>query len=163
MTKRLIALFLILATALASAPVGTAQTSASDRGWAALRSLPTGTKLSVYLTSGETIKGALTRVSETALTVSRKGMSEEFERGRIRKVYRVGGASVGKATLIGLGIGAGAGAAIGAGVSAGDRHESGEAALPVVMFGAGGALVGAITGLVSGLAGRRRELVYESQ
>lgn len=95
--------------------------------------------------------------------LSRKNNPIELELGRIGKVYRAGGRSVGKTALLGLGLGAGAVAAVGAGVAAGGTHESGEAGLPVLVFGAGGAIVGALTGLVTGLSNRKRVLVYESE
>jgi len=162
MKNRFIALTLALVVACAHAPAAAAQDSHAGRDWSALHALPLGTKLSVKLKSGEAFGGELSGVSDTGLTLTRKGKAVELGRERIRKVYRVGGRSVGKATLIGLGVGAGAGAAIGAGYGAGDEHESGEAALPVLVFGAGGAIIGTATGLVAGLLGRKRTLVYES-
>ncbi|HWS88122.1 MAG TPA: hypothetical protein VN282_14225 [Pyrinomonadaceae bacterium] len=163
MTQRLIALFIALATALSYAPAAAAQVSGGGRDWSALRALAPGTKLAVNMQTGEGVEGELVNVSETALTLSRKDAPVELERGRIRKVYRVGGRSAGKAALVGLGLGAGAGAAVGAGVAGGGTHESGEAGLPVLLFGAGGAVVGAVTGLVARLSGRKREIVYEAE
>lgn len=163
MTHRFITLFLALATALAYAPAAAAQVPNASQGWAAVRALTPGTKLKVQTKGGAAVEGVLAEVSETALRLSREGGPVELERASIRKVYRVGGRSVGKATLVGLGVGAGAGAAVGAGVAAGGTHESGEAGLPVLVFGAGGAIVGALTGLVTGLSGRERVLVYESE
>lgn len=163
MTKRLIALILMLVSAFTYTPLVAAQASTGKQGWSAVRTLPAGTKLQVKMKSGETIEGELSSASDTALTISRKSRQSELERAQIQKIYRVGGRSVGKATLIGLGVGAGVGAAVGAGVSAGSTHESGEAAQPVLALGAGGAIVGAVAGLVTGLLGRKRVLIYESQ
>lgn len=163
MKNRFIALILILVTTFAHAPVAAAQDVDAGRDWSALRTLSVGTKLSVKMKSGETVEGRLSGVSDTGLTLSRKNKTVELERGQIRRAYRVGGGSVGKATLIGLGAGAGAGAAIGAGIAAGGTHESGEAALPVLVFGAGGAIIGTAAGLVTGLLGRKRVLIYESE
>ena len=112
--------------------------------------------------SGETVEGKLSFVSDTGLTLLRKGTGVELRRDGVRRVHRVGGTSVKKATLMGLAIGAGTGAAIGTGVAVSEEHESGEAAMPVFVIGAGGAIIGTLTGLAMGLVGRKRVLIYES-
>lgn len=162
MGSKFVALALCLATALANVPAAAAQEARGAAGWSALQALPTGAKLRVRMKSGETVEGKLTFASDTALTLSRKGANVELRREGVRRVHRVGGTSVKKATLMGLAVGTGAGAAIGTGVAVGDEHESGEAHLPVFVFGAGGAIIGTLTGLATGLLGRKRVLVYES-
>ena len=87
----------------------------------------------------------------------------DLERDRISKVHRVGGADVGKSTLIGLGVGAGAEAAIGGVVAATNGPaESGEGHLPIVHIGAAGAIIGTAAGALTGLFRRKKVLIYES-
>ncbi|HLL74934.1 MAG TPA: hypothetical protein VK421_06685 [Pyrinomonadaceae bacterium] len=162
MRNRCVALVLCLAAAFAHVPVAAAQDARGANGWAALQALPTGAKLKVRMKSGETVEGRLSMVSDAGLTLLRKGAAVELRRDGVRKVYRVGGPSVKKSTLVGLGIGTGVGAAVGTGFAVSGEHESGEAHMPVFVFGAGGAIIGTLTGLTAGLLGRRRVLIYES-
>ena len=162
MRNRCVALVLCLATALAHAPAAAAQDTRGAGGWSALQALPTGAKLKVRMKSGETVEGRLSSVNDAGLTLLRKGEAVELRRDGVRKVYRVGGPSVKKATLIGLGVGTGVGAAVGTGFAVSGEHESGEAHLPIFVLGAGGAIIGPLTGLTAGLLGRRRVLIYES-
>lgn len=159
MKIKLVALILTLVTAFAHAPVITAQNTNVERGWSTLQAVPAGTKLSIKTKSGETVKGELRSVTDKGLTLSHKNKTIELERGNIQKAYRESGRSVGKATLIGLGAGAGIGAAIGAG----RPHESGEGALPALILGTGGAIIGTVTGLVTGLLRNKQVLVYEAK
>jgi small nuclear ribonucleoprotein (snRNP)-like protein len=164
MTVKLATLILILVTALGHSPVAAAQDVTVDRDWAAVIALPPGTRLSVKMKTGETVKGKISSVSGSVLTLLEGNSLIDLERARIKKVYRVGGRQVGKSTLIGLGIGTGTGVAIGSVVAATDGpSESGEGHLPIVVFGAGGAIIGTATGLVTGLFSRKKVLIYESK
>ena len=163
MKIKLVALILTLVTAFAHAPVVTAQNTNVERGWSTLQAVPAGTKLSIKTKSGETVKGELRSVTDKGLTLSHKNKTIELERDNIQKAYRESGRSVGKATLIGLGAGAGIGAAIGGAIGAGRPHESGEGALPALMLGTGGAIIGTVTGLVTGLLRNKQVLVYEAK
>ena len=164
MTVRPLALLLTLAIVFTQTLPVMAQEPAAGRGWPAVQALAPGTKLSVKMKTGETVEGTLGSVSDTGLTLSRRNRAIILRRDDIQQAYRLGGRQVGKATLIGLGVGAGVGAAVG-GVAAatGGPLESGEAAMPVFVFGAGGAIIGTAAGLVTGLFRRKKVLVYESK
>ena len=164
MTSRLAIWVLTLVTALGHSPVASAQDSATDRAWAAVIAQPSGTRLSVKMKTGETVQGKLSSVSGSGLTLLKGNSLIDLERAGIKKVYRVGGRQVGKSALIGLGVGTGAGVAIGSVVAATDGPtESGEEHLPIVVFGAGGAIIGTTTGLITGLFRRKKVLIYESK
>jgi hypothetical protein len=164
MAIKLATLVLTLATALGHTPVAAAQDSTADRDWAAVIAQPPGTELSVKMQTGETVKGKISSASASVLTLLKGNSLIDLERARIKKVYRVGGRQVGKSTLVGLGVGAGAGVAIGSVVAATDGPaESGEAHFPIFVFGAGGAIIGTATGLVTGLFRRKKVLIYESR
>jgi hypothetical protein len=162
MRSKFVALTLCVATAFANAPAAAAQDGRRPNEWSALQALPTGARLSVRMKSGEKVEGRLSLVSDAALTLLRKGAAVELRRDAVRRVYRVGGPSVKKSTLVGLGVGAGTGAAVGTGVAVSEEHESGEAHMPVFVFGAGGAIIGTLAGLAVGLLGRKRVLIYEA-
>ena len=164
MTVRLAILVLTLVTALGHSPVASAQDSTTDRAWAAVIAQPPGTRLSVKMKTGETVQGEISSASGSRLILLKGNSLIDLERAGIKKVYRVGGRQVGKSTLIGLGTGAGAGVAIGSVVAATDGPtESGEGHLPIVVFGAGGAIIGTATGLVTGLFRRKKVLIYEAK
>ena len=163
MKIKLIALILTFVSVLAHAPFVAAQNADGKRDWSALQELPAGTAMNIKTKSGETVKGELRSVSDTGLTLTSQNKTIDLERANIRKAYRTGGGSVGKATLIGLGAGAGTGAAIGRIIGATRPHESGEAALPALALGAAGAMIGTVTGLVTGLLRNQQVLVYESK
>jgi small nuclear ribonucleoprotein (snRNP)-like protein len=122
-----------------------------------------GSKLEVKHKNGRTIKGTLSGVSDTALTLSLKNTSLELQRDDVFNVYQNFRKSATTATLIGLGVGAGAGAAVGA---AGESNDSGfekidhavTAGLTVV-----GAGVGALAGYLIGRGSAKRVLVYQSR
>jgi hypothetical protein len=163
MTTKSLSLLLALAIVCTLTPPVIAQESAAGRGWPAVQALASGTKLRVRMKSGETVEGRLDTVFDAGLTLSRRGGTITLSRDAIQKAYRVGGRQVGKSTLMGLGIGAGIGAAAGGAEAVwGGPHESGEAAMPVFVFAAGGAIIGTTAGLVVGLFRRKKVLVYES-
>ena len=164
MTIRLATLVLTLVTALGHTPVAAAQDTTADRDWAAVIAQPPGTSLSVKMKTGETVKGKISSVSGSVLTLLKANSLIDLEGASIKKIYRVGGRQVGKSTLIGLGAGTGVGVAIGSVVAATDGPtESGEGHLPIVVFGTGGAIIGTVTGLVTGLFRRKQVLIYESK
>ena len=163
MTIKLAMCVLTLVTVLGHLPVASAQDSATDSDWAAVIAQQAGTRLSVKMKTGETVQGKISSVSSSALTLLKGNSLVDLDRAGIKKVYRVGGSQVGKSTLVGLGVGTGAGVVIGSVVAATDGPtESGEGHLPIVVFGAGGAIIGTATGLVTGLFRRKKVLIYES-
>ena len=155
----------ILLTSLLLSPVAVAA-QAGTNDWSRLNSVGSGSKLSVKLKTGKKIDGTLTSVSDTALTMLVKNTSTEIKRDDIRSVHEVGGTSVTKSTLIGLGAGAGAGALLGAVGEAGDDDDSfgdlngGAVAAGLAVLGAA---AGAITGFIIGKTSKKRTLVYEAK
>ena len=162
MKTKLSLVVLALLTAFSHSPITTAQTT-TNRDWAAVVAQPQGTKLLIKLKTGKTIEGRVTGVSDTALQLTKGNSRIDLDRGDIKKVWRVGGRQTGKSTLMGLGIGAGAGAAIGAVVAASDGPaESGEGHLPIAHLGAAGAIIGTVSGVITGLFVRKKVLIYEA-
>lgn len=154
--------FLLIFVSVQPAALAQALPEASFGSWENVRALPEGDELSVDLKDGSTVKGKLVSTSDTKLRLTRKKKETEIDRADVRRVHRVSGKSKGKSTLIGFGVGAGAGTAIGGVISARGEHESGEAHVPVVLFGVAGAGLGALTGFLLGL-GKKRVLVYEAR
>jgi hypothetical protein len=132
--------------------------------WEGLKSIPPGDEVSVRLRNGQTLKGRLISVSDTALTLTRGDLTTDVTRGDALRVHRVISKSAKRATLIGLGIGAGVGG-LGSGVaaaSASGSGEPGEYGLAVLIYGAIGAGVGALIGYITG-SRKHRELIYETR
>ena len=163
-TTRQFATIVILMTSLLLSPV-TLMAQATNNDWSRLSSVGTGSKLSVKLRNGKKIDGKLSGVSDTALTLMVKNTSTEVKREDISSVHAVNGASVKKATLIGLAVGAGIGGAVGiAGDASSDAGgfealENGVAGGIAVV----GALAGTITGFVIGKTRKKRVLIYEAR
>ena len=162
---RQLATIVILVTSFLLSPVTLmAQVGTSD--WSRLNSVANGSKLSVKLKNGKKVDGTFSSVSDTALTVMVKNTSTEIKRDDVRSVHQVGGTSVTKSTLIGLGAGAGAGALLGAVGEAADDDHSFEvidgtavtAGLTVL-----GATAGAITGFIIGKTRKKKVLLYEAK
>ena len=139
-----------------------AQTAPTD--WSRLNSLTGGTKLSVKLKDGKKVDGTFAAVSDTTLSLTVKNARKEVRREDGASIHEVGGNSVKKATLIGLGVGAGAGAALG--IAGNASNDGGFGELPdsvgvgVAVLAAG---VGALTGFFIGKATKKRVLLYISK
>jgi hypothetical protein len=162
---RQFATIVILVTSFLLSPVTlVAQVGTND--WSRLNSVAQGSKLSVKLKNGKKVDGTFSSVSDTALTMTVKNASTEVKREDVRSVHQVGGTSVGKSTLIGLGAGAGAGALLGA-VGAAADNDNGFPVLDGTVVTAGltvlGAAAGAITGFVIGKTRKKRVLLYEAK
>lgn len=159
------ATIVILLTSLLLSPVAVmAQAGTND--WARLNSVASGSKLSVKLKTGKKIEGTFTSVSDTALTMLVKNTSTETKRDDVRSVHQVGGTSVTKSTLIGLGAGAGAGALLGAVGEAADNDDSFvdlNAGAVVAGLAVLGAAAGALTGFIIGKTRKKRVLIYEAK
>src|SRR6266498_2398335 len=106
--------------------------------WEVLKAIPPGDEVRVRLRNGQTLKGRLISVSDTALTLARGDITTDVTRGDALRVHRVISKSAKRATLIGLGIGAG---------------------LVAVVAGAGG---GALIGYIMG-SRKQNALVYETR
>jgi small nuclear ribonucleoprotein (snRNP)-like protein len=161
-TRQLATIVILLTSFLLSPVALVAQVGTND--WSRLNSVANGSKLSVKLKNGKTVDGTFSGVSDTALTMTVKNASTEVKRDDISSVHQVGGTSVGKATLIGLGAGAGAGALLGAVGAAADNEDSfvdldGAVTAGLTVLGAA---AGAITGFVIGKTRKKKVLLYEA-
>jgi small nuclear ribonucleoprotein (snRNP)-like protein len=161
--KRLAISIILLSSFLLSSLTLAAQDNISD--WAHLNSVTAGSKLSVELKNGMTVKGKLRSVSDASLTLTVKNAPMELRREDILTVHQIVKKSASKATLIGLGVGAGAGAAIGI---AGDAssNDNGFEKIDNVAAGAVtvlGAAAGALTGFLIGRGSSKRVLIYQAR
>src|SRR5262249_55410582 len=135
------------------------------RDWAAVMTVQPGEKLAIRLKNGRTVEGKLNSVSESGLALTSGGKTAEINREDTQRVYRIGGNSSNRSTLIGDAIGAAAGGGVGA--TAGNcKNAIGvcvnrSKTIPVgVAVGAG---VGTLVGLAIGKARHKRTLVYEAK
>ena len=163
-TRQFATIVILLTSFLLSPVTLVAQVATND--WSRFNSVANGSKLSVKLKSGKKVDGTFSGVSDTALKLMVKNTSTEIKRDDIRSVHQVGGTSVTKSTLIGLGAGAGAGALLGAVGAAtdddnsfGDINDAVGAGITTVL----GAMAGAITGFIIGTARKKRVLLYEAK
>ena len=155
----------ILLTSFLLSPV-TLVAQGVTNDWSRVTSIPAGNKLSVKLKNGKKMDGTLSSVSDTALTLMVKNTSTEIKRDDIHSVHQVGGTSVTKSTLIGLGAGAGAGALLGAvGEASDDDNSFGDLNGGAVAAGLAvlGAAAGAITGFVIGKTRKKKVHIYEAK
>ena len=129
--------------------------------WEGIKAVPPGDEVVVRLRNGQTLKGRLINISDTALTIEQAQRETDVTRGDTLRVHRVVSKSAKRATLIGIGIGAGVGiaAAVAAAKSGPGEAEAGIAALFIGTIGAGaGALIGYIVG-----SRKQRALIYETR
>jgi hypothetical protein len=163
-TRQFATIVILLTSFLLSPVTLAAQVAIND--WSRLNSVANGSKLSVKLKNGKKMDGTFNSVSDTALTLMVKNTSTEIKRDDIRTVHQVGGTSVTKSTLIGLGAGAGAGALLGAvGEASDDDNSFGDLNGTAVAAGLTvlGAAAGAITGFIIGKTRKKRMLLYEAK
>lgn len=157
------AIILVLAALLAKPQVVPAQeTPAPIKGsWEALKAVPPGDELTVELRNGQTVKGRLSSVSDTSLTLAQGKKTTDASRADVLKVHRVISKSAKRATLIGLGIGAGIGLTASV-VAAKSGPGEGDADLGALIAGTIGAGVGALAGYIVG-SRRHQMLIYETR
>jgi small nuclear ribonucleoprotein (snRNP)-like protein len=162
-TKQLAISIILLSSFLLSSLTLAAQDNTSD--WARLNSLTAGSKLSVELKNGTTVKGKLSSVSDALLTLTVKNAPMELRREDVLSVHQIVKKSAAKSTLIGLGVGAGAGAAIGIAADA-SSNDNGFEKIDNVAAGAVtvlGAAAGALTGFFIGRGSSKRVLIYQAK
>jgi hypothetical protein len=125
--------------------------------WESLNAIPPGNKLAVELRNGQTVKGRLSAVSDTSLTLADGRKVTDISRVDVLKVRWKISKSAKRATMIGIGVGGGIGLA-GSVVAAGGY----EADLLALIGGAIGVGAGALIGY---LIGSRRQwaLIYETK
>jgi small nuclear ribonucleoprotein (snRNP)-like protein len=162
-TKQLAISIVLLSSFLLSSLTLAAQDNTSD--WSRLNSVTAGSKLSVELKNGKTVKGKLSNVSDALLTLTVKNAPMELRREDVLSVHQIVKKGATKSALIGLGVGAGAGAVIGV---AGDASSSSGgfekidnvAAAAVTVLGAA---AGALTGFLIGRGSSKRVLIYQAR
>jgi hypothetical protein len=149
---------------LIQAPLAVAQDAAGQKEWAAIRAVPFGDKLVIEMKDGKTLKGRFKAVSDRILTLSQNRDATDVERIHIQRVYREGGRSLLKSTLVGAGAGATTGAAIGVGITVGNQanRREGFHILAGVVLGMIGAGIGAAAGLIAG-SKAKRILIFEAK
>ena len=134
--------------------------------WSKVTALSGGSNLAVKLKDGKTIKGTLSSVSDTTLSLTAKKGAVEVKRDDVRTVHEViKKGEGGKGALVGTAVGAGAGLALGAVGDAQNQDGFGGEKLDNA-FVAGLTILGAGAGALAGyFIGRRkskRVLVYEA-
>lgn len=157
---RLFVVFGLVASLLLSTVTVAAQGQIND--WSKVTAVASGSNLQVKLKSGKTIKGSLSSVTDSGLSLTVKNAPVEIKREEVRTIHEVikkGGG--GKGALIGSAVGAGAGAGLGVVADSTDNalevHNGVTAGLAVV-----GAGVGALAGYFIGRSGSKRVLIYEA-
>lgn len=150
-----------LALLLTQPPMVLAQEATNRQSWAAVEALSAGDKLRVETKSGEHIEGKFTEISDSVLTLGRKGRTLGLNRTDIRRIYRLGGGSRLRSALIGTGVGAGVGVGVAAAAlgATGGSDETGAFIAMISLLGAG---IGAAAGAAAG-KGTKRTLIYESR
>jgi hypothetical protein len=137
-----------------------AQTAPTD--WSRLKSVTSGTKLSVKLKDGKKFDGTFDGATDTTLSLTVKKARKEIRQEDVESVSALSGKSAVPATLLGMGVGAGAGAALGVAADSSDNDlevpNSVTGGLAVV-----GAGIGALTGYLIGRSGKKRVLLYVSK
>lgn len=156
-----VAVVFVIAALLLSPIRLCAQSGTGD--WSRVSSLISGTKVSIKLKNGKSLKGTLTGASDSNITLNVKNNNQDIKKDDVQSVYLVSNKSAAKATLIGLGVGAGAGAVVGGiGASNDDYFDSLDSAVVagLTVVGAG---VGALTGFLIGKTGNKKRLIYQAR
>jgi hypothetical protein len=159
MTTNHLAPFYAVILALAQPLILFAQENVRQRDWAVIQSTSAGSKLEIETKENKRIKGQLSQVSDTMVTVIHKNKPVSIDRENVQRVYILSEGSRTKNFLIGTGLGAGggAGAALTLLGATGGSDESGAIIMIGVGIGAGiGAVIGALTG-----GSEKRTLIYE--
>jgi hypothetical protein len=115
----------------------------------------------VRLRNGQTLKGRLISVSDTALTIEHGANTTDVTSGDALRVHRAISKSSKRATMIGLGIGVAVGL-IGSVVAAKSGGGEGDADLLAPICGAIGAGSGSLIGYIVG-SRKQRTLIYETR
>lgn len=162
MRRNVAILNILLAVVLTYAPVAAARQSTLSGEWGAVKGVPQGAELIIKLKSGENLRGRLTSVTDTALSIiDKKNRTDTVERTDVSEVYHVRRKSEkAKYALIGAGVGAGVGGGIGASKNSSESDDSEIYTVMGVSLGAG---IGALGGWLFGLGRRKRVLIYQAR
>jgi hypothetical protein len=150
-----IRLSLALMLALTASPIVSAQVVSAQDGlqdWSVVQALTPGTEMIVETKTPETIKGKLSNVADTTLSLSSDGKSVVLEQKQIHRIYLTDKRSRRRSALLG----AAKGAYVGARMSRGRSYSYLETPTKYLL---GGAVVGAV------IEGRNRkgQLIYEAK
>ncbi len=164
MFKKITALCLVFFNFASFVPAQSLQsTDQSSQVTATLRAVPVGGSLVIETKDGKSTKAKFQAITDSTLTVSRKGRTIEFNLTDVRRVFRVTGRSRTKTTLIGGAVGAAIPIGLVAIAGAADDTGGSDGELAAIVLGAGalGAAIGAGVGALVG-RGRKRVLIYEA-
>ena len=150
----------LLAITLFFSPAAMAQQPTAPGDWAAVQAVPTGDELIIKLKGGQSERGRLTSVTDTALSITRKNREQTFSRGDISQIYHLRRkAEKAKYALIGAGVGAAVGAVAGKAKNSPPIDDGG---IYVVLGTSIGAGIGALGGMLFGQGRRKRVLIYQT-
>lgn len=153
---------ILLVVALIYSPVAAAQQSTSSGEWGSVQAVSEGTELIIKLKNGETVRGKLTSVTDTMLSMTGKNnKAETLDRNDISEVYQLRRKSEkAKYALIGAGAGAAVGGGIGAAKNSPNIDDGEIYTIGGIALGAG---IGAVAGLLFGQGRRKRVLIYQAR
>lgn len=162
MRKSIAVLNILLAVALIYAPVAAAQQSALSVEWGSVKAVPLGDELVLKLKDGQSVRGKLTSVTDTALSMTVKnGNAETFYMNDVFQIYHSRRKSEkAKYALIGAGVGAAVGGGVGAAKNSPNIDDGEIYTMVGVPLGAG---IGALVGLLFGQGRRKRVLIYQAR
>jgi YMGG-like Gly-zipper len=163
MRMKALAFTLAVIIVLVQSPVVVAQANVTPREWSNVVAIAADERLEVKLKSGKTLKGKLSSVTDSGLTLSHGKKELALKRDEIFRIYRAGGKSSVSPTVIGAGVGAGVGTAAGAVILGVNEGEDDEIVPTLILTALVGAGIGALTGFLSGKSRSNRVLIYESR
>lgn len=162
MRKTIAILNIFLAITLTCSPVAAAQQSAPLGEWDSVKAVPQENELIIKLKNGQTVRGKLTSVTDTALSITgKKNRTETLDRNDVFEVYQLRRkAEKAKYALIGAGVGAAVGGAAGAAKNSPNIDDGEIYTMIGIPLGAG---IGAVAGLLFGQGRRKRVLIYQAR
>ncbi len=160
MCKRTAILSLFIAITLLSSHAASAQQPAASGEWASVQAVTNGDELIIKFKDGREMRGRLTSVADTGLSITRKNKEQTFGKAEIYQVYHLRRkAAKAKFALIGAGVGAVIGALAGKAKNSPPRDDGEIYLMLGTPIGAG---VGALVGMVFGQGRRKRVLIYQA-
>jgi small nuclear ribonucleoprotein (snRNP)-like protein len=146
----------------ASAPVALArEQGAASQDWDSLKSLSLEDEVIVKLKDGRTRRGKVANITDRSLDVAHKNGAETLNRDEVVQVYQVKRkAAKARFALIGAAVGVAVGAGIGAAKNSPNKDD-GE--IYTIIGTTVGASIGALVGTVTGIARRKRALIYQAK
>lgn len=150
----------LLAITLLLSPAAHAQQPTATGNWAAVQAVPAGDELIIKFKDGQSERGRLISVTDTALSITRKNKEQTFGRADISQIHHLRRkAEKTKYALVGAGAGAVVGAVAG---KAKNSPPIDDGEIYVVLGTAIGAGIGAVAGLLFGQGRRKRVLIYQA-